>query len=162
MLLRARFWVLVWRRSIRHFKNSDTVEVKSIMTDKMYIRDLAVQCIIGTKPEERRKKQAIVINIVLECDLGRAGKTDKLEDTVNYKKLAEEISDFSGKSKFFLIEKLAAGIAGICLKREEVKAVTVTVDKPGALAKARSAAVEIRRRRAEGRRQTTDDPAALR
>ena len=48
-------------------------------------------------------------------------------------------------SHYFLIETMAARIADICLAAEGVKAVTVSVDKPGALRRARSVAVEIRR-----------------
>ncbi len=48
-------------------------------------------------------------------------------------------------SDCFLIEKLADNIADMCLQELQVRAVTVTVDKPGALTKARSVAVEIRR-----------------
>ena len=48
-------------------------------------------------------------------------------------------------SDCFLIEKLADNIADMCLQELKVRAVTVTVDKPGALTKARSVAVEIRR-----------------
>jgi FolB domain-containing protein len=53
------------------------------------------------------------------------------------------------KSSFYLIEALAQAIADICLEWEQVKAATVTVDKPGALRFAKSVAVEITRRRAE-------------
>lgn len=120
------------------------------MTDKIYIRDLMSTCIIGTKPEEREKKQEVVINIVLECDLASACKSDKLDDTLNYRILKDAIMAFVEKSEFFLIERLADGIAGICLDCEEVSSATVTVDKPGALTGARSVAVEIERSRCGG------------
>jgi len=115
--------------------------------DKMYIRDIRLRCIIGTKPVERKKKQWVVINVVLDCDLRKAGRSDRLEDTINYKDLKDRIAELVEKSKFFLIERMADRIASLCLETPGVRAVTVTVDKPGALTKARSAAVEIRRRR---------------
>jgi len=115
--------------------------------DKMYIRDIEVRCIIGTKPMERKRKQRVDINVVLDCDLRKAGRTDRLEDTVNYKKLKDGIIERIEKSKFFLIEKMADCVARICLETRGVKAATVTVDKPGALTKACSAAVEIRRKK---------------
>ena len=114
--------------------------------DRIYIRDLAVQCIIGTRPEERQKKQAVIIDIALECDLVKAGSSDRLEDTVNYNDLTNEVVSCVEASCFFLLERLADAIAGICLKADGVKAVTVTIDKPGALPHAKSAAVEIRRK----------------
>lgn len=115
--------------------------------DRMCIRDIQLKCIIGTNPSERRKKQWVCINVALDCDLAKAGRTDRLEDTINYKKLKDQIVEMVEKSKFFLIERMAARIARLCLAMAGVKAVTVTVDKPGALTGARSAAVEITRKK---------------
>lgn len=113
--------------------------------DTMQIKDLAVQCIIGTRPEERAARQAVVMNVALECDLLPAGKSDRLEDTVNYSALSRRIAAMAEQSSFQLIERLAHEVARICLEDPKVSAVTVTVDKPKALDKARSAAVSIRR-----------------
>jgi len=115
--------------------------------DKMYIRDLTLSCIIGTKPHERRRKQKVIINVVLECDLRKAGKSDRLDDTINYKTLLEDIVSVAGGRKIFLIERLAKKISDVCLKDRGVKAVTVRIEKPSALAHAAGAAVEIRRTR---------------
>jgi len=115
--------------------------------DKMHINGLSFMCIIGTKPEERKKKQKVVIDVGLECELKKAGRSDKLADTVNYKKLADEIASLVRSSKFFLIEKLAETIARVCLNDSKVKGVMVRVTKPGALEMAHSASVEICRRR---------------
>lgn len=122
--------------------------------DKLYIRDLSIDCVIGTKPEERRGKQTIVINIVLECDRLRACLTDNIDDTVNYNELKKRIIDMAEASRYLLLERMAEAIAQLCLGDRLVAAATVTVDKPGALAEARSAAIEIRReRRKTGPRQ---------
>jgi dihydroneopterin aldolase/D-erythro-7,8-dihydroneopterin triphosphate epimerase len=115
--------------------------------DKIYIRDLALRCIIGLYPEERTNKQDVLINIAMETDLRAAGKSDALTDTVDYKAIKIAILDFVEKSGFNLIESLAEGIAAICLKDKRVQDVTVTIDKPGALRFARSVAVEITRSR---------------
>lgn len=116
------------------------------MADKIYIRDMALSCVIGTKPEERAQKQEVVLNITLECDLAPAGRSDRLEDTVNYNMLKKKIVALVEGSEFFLIEKLAERIADLCLQNERVTAATVTVDKPAALAEARTVAVEIYRK----------------
>lgn len=115
--------------------------------DTMQIRDLVVQCIIGTRPEERLAKQAIVINVTLECDLQPAGKTDSLDDTVNYSALCKQLIAMAEESRFQLIERLAQEVARICLEEPLVSAVVVTVEKPHALANTRSAAVSIHRKR---------------
>ena len=115
--------------------------------DRIYIRDLALRCIIGLYPDERKTKQDVLINVTMETDLRAAGKSDALKDTVDYKAIKLAILDFVEKSSFNLIESLAEGIAAICLKDKRVQCVTVTIDKPGALRFARSVAVEITRNR---------------
>lgn len=115
--------------------------------DKITIRDLALRCIIGLYPEEREKKQDVIINVVMETDLRAAGKSDDLNDTVDYKTIKLNILDFVENSSFQLIESLAEGVAEICLRGSKVQSATVTIDKPGALRFCKSVAVEVTRQR---------------
>lgn len=115
--------------------------------DKLYIRDLTLRAIIGTFPEERREKQDLIFNIELGCDLTKAGNSDDLNDTVDYKKIKKDIIALVESSAFQLIEKLAAETAAICLANPLVQYVKVIIDKPNALRFARSAAIEIERKR---------------
>ena len=116
-------------------------------TDRIYIRDLALRCLIGVYPEERRERQDVIINVVLEADLAPAAASDRLEDAVDYKGLKKSILALVEGSAFQLIETLADRIARLALADVRVRRATVTVDKPGALRFARSAAVEITRSR---------------
>jgi len=119
--------------------------------DKIHIRDLHGRCTIGVFPEERREKQDVIVNITLEADLRTAGRTDRIDDTVDYKAIKNRVIAFVEQSACALIEALAQRIADLCLEDDRVQRVTVTVDKPGALRFARSAAVEIvRQRRVRG------------
>ncbi len=113
--------------------------------DKIIIRDLKISTIIGTFDWERKEKQDLILNIEISCDLRKAGKSDKLEDTVDYKTMKKRIIDLVEKSEFFLIEKTAGSVAELCLATRGVKSVKVTVDKPSALRYSRSVAVEIER-----------------
>ena len=113
--------------------------------DKIFIRDLALRAIIGTIPEERRERQDIIINLEISADLQAAGHSDNLLDTIDYKSLKKQIIAMVEESRFQLLERLAEEIAGICLAVPMTQAVRVTIDKPGALRFAKSAAVEIYR-----------------
>ena len=116
--------------------------------DKVFIRDLALRCIIGIFPEERREKQDVVINVEMHADLRAAGRSDDLNDTVDYKAIKKAILKLVEGSGFQLIESLAERIADLALANEKVEQVIVTIDKPGALRFARASAVEITRSRA--------------
>ena len=115
--------------------------------DRIHIQDLSLRCVIGVLPEERREKQDVVLNVTLFVDLTRAGDTDSLADTVDYKSLKGRIRTLVEDSCFSLVEKLASEVAGVCLADPRVARVAVRVDKPGALRFARSVAVEIERSR---------------
>ena len=115
--------------------------------DRIHIRDLELRCILGLLPEERREKQDVVINITLHADLAKAGATDCIEDTVDYKRIKKAVLAVAEDSSFHLVEALAEKIAAVCLEDEKVARVAVTVDKPGALRFAQSVAVEIERSR---------------
>ena len=117
--------------------------------DRIHIRDLRTRCIVGIFPEERREKQDVIINICLFGDLRAAGRSDRIDDTIDYKGLKKEVLRLVETSQYQLIEALAEAVAAACLEHPKVVEVSVTVDKPGALRFARSVAVEIRRSRCD-------------
>ena len=117
--------------------------------DKIYIRDLRVETIIGVYPQERERKQEIFLNLVLGCDCHAAGVSDALEDAVNYHEIQMNVSEFVGTSRFQLLEALAEHVANICLATDGVMWVRVRIDKPHALEETRSVAIEIERRKEE-------------
>ena len=119
----------------------------SAYNDKIYIRDLSIRCIIGVNQDERTEKQDVVINVIFFTDTRKAGQTDDLDDSVDYKKVKKTILSLVESSEFLLIEKLADEIAKVCLDDSKVQKVNVTVDKPGVLRYTRSVAVEIVRTR---------------
>ena len=115
--------------------------------DRILISDLLVRCTIGVNDEERRDKQDVMINIAISTDLSKAGRSDRLEDAVDYRDLKKRIMNMVENSRFYLVEALAETVAGICLEHPAVTEALVRVEKPSALRFARSVGVEITRRR---------------
>ena len=115
--------------------------------DRILIKDLMLRCVIGVNAEERRERQDVVINIVLETDLSRAGRSDDLADTTDYKALKKRVLSLVEGSQFLLVEALAERIAALGLEAPRVERAIVSVEKPGALRFARSGGVEITRER---------------
>jgi FolB domain-containing protein len=118
--------------------------------DQIEIRDLLVRTIIGTNPEERTQRQDVVINLTMFTDTRRAGQTDNLSDTVNYREVAKQVIALAEQSQFFLVEKLAEEIAALVLEDPRVQGVRVRIEKPGAVRFARSVGVCIERQRRTG------------
>lgn len=118
------------------------------MSDRIYIRDLSLRTIIGIFPEERVKRQDVIVNVVMEVEShAPAAASDHIDDATDYKSITKELIDHVEGSSYNLIETLAERCAEICLAAPAVTQVTVTIDKPGALRFARSVAVEIVRKK---------------
>jgi len=113
--------------------------------DRIEIKDLLLRGIVGINEWEREKPQDILLNLTLFADLGAAGASDRIEDTINYRTLTKQVIEHVEGSARFTVEALAADVARICLADPRVRRVRVRVEKPGALRFARSVGVEIER-----------------
>jgi FolB domain-containing protein len=118
--------------------------------DQIHIKDLHLRTIIGINEEERRNRQDVLINLVLDVDTRLAGESDDIDRAVNYRTITKRIIQLVESSQFYLVEKMAAEIASICLEDPRVEAARVSVEKPGALRFARSVGVTIERGRDNG------------
>jgi FolB domain-containing protein len=117
--------------------------------DRIFINDLQAFCLIGVNENERNEKQEIVIEIALYLDLRPAGRSDILQQTIDYSTLADDIVLLAEQSSYILLEALAENIADRCLVDSRVQQVQVIVTKPMALRSTRGVGVEINRVRKE-------------
>jgi FolB domain-containing protein len=113
--------------------------------DKIFISDLLIRGVIGISDREREQPQDILVNIVLFADTQPAGKSDNVEDSVNYRTVAKMVLAHTETIKRYTVESLANDIAEMCLKDPKVAGVKVRVEKPGAVRFAKSVGVEIER-----------------
>ena len=113
--------------------------------DIIHIRHLRLRCIAGILPHERQRKRTVVVTLRLKCDLRKAGRTDSIADTVDYRDVQRRVEGCVAESQDGLIERLAQRIADAALSVQGVKEVTVVLDKPKALPRCDSVAVEITR-----------------
>lgn len=119
--------------------------------DRIEIKDLLLRGIIGINDEERGKKQDILVNLVLHADTRATARDDSLADAINYRSVTKAIIALVEESAFHTVETLAAEIARAALAGAAVPAVTVSVEKPGALRFSRSVGVAIVRTPADFR-----------
>ena len=117
--------------------------------DQILITDLRARGIIGINDWEREKPQEILINLVIFADLRKAGQSDDLNDSVNYRSIAKKVQAHAETAKRLTVEALAADLARLCLEEPGVERVRVRVEKPGAVRFSRSVGVEIERGKAD-------------
>jgi dihydroneopterin aldolase len=115
--------------------------------DRIFLRELKTETIIGIFDWERKVKQTISIDLEMPADIARAARTDRIEDTLNYKAVAKRVQSYVEASSFQLVETLAENVARICLLEFDLEWVRVTLNKPGAIRNSRDVGVMIERHR---------------
>ena len=113
--------------------------------DRIFIKDLRARGIIGVNDWEREKAQEILINVTVFTDTRRAGETDRIEDSVDYRALAKKVQAHAESAARYTVEALANDLANLCLEVAGVEKVIVRVEKPGAVRFAASVGVEVER-----------------
>jgi len=117
--------------------------------DRIFLRELRVETIIGIYDWERETRQFVSIDLEMPVDIRRAAATDDIADTLNYKKVAKRILGYVEASSFQLVETLIERIAEIIITEFDVDWVKVTLSKPGAIRNSRDVGVAIERVRAD-------------
>lgn len=118
--------------------------------DRIIIKDLLIRGIIGISERERSQRQDILVNIILYGDISAAGKSDDINDCINYRTVAKKTIAYVERSARYTVEALASDIARFCLEERGVMGVQVRVEKPGAVRFAQSVGVEIERFHRDG------------
>lgn len=102
------------------------------MTDRIVLQGISARGFHGVLDFEKADGQDFVVDVTLEVDLRRAGRSDLIEHTVNYAEVAADTVALITGPSLDLIEALADQIAAAALRRPLVQAVEVTVHKPQA------------------------------
>jgi dihydroneopterin aldolase len=119
----------------------------TITDDRIFLRGLECQCIIGFIDWERRVKQKVVLDLEFPTDCARAAASDAVADTVDYKRVAKRVLAYVGESQFQLIETLAHSLAVLLLEEFSLQWIRLSLNKPGAIRHSRDIGVSIERHR---------------
>lgn len=114
-------------------------------TDFVKIKGLKVNAVIGVFDWERAIEQPLLIDVCMTTDISEAGKSDDINDAINYKEVCDDITELCQQTKALLIERLAELIAAHILSKYNTTQVEVSVAKPTAISAAEAVAVQITR-----------------
>ena len=102
-------------------------------TATIRISNLRLRTFIGFNPDEKAKKQDVVINIGIRYRLDGHVLDDRVDDALNYKTVTKRVIDLVENGRFLLLEKLTADVLDACSEHRDVVHAAVTIDKPHAL-----------------------------
>ncbi len=116
--------------------------------DTILLEGIQVPAALGVTAAERRMRRPVRLDIEVETDLRAAGASDRIQQTIHYKRIFEIAADVASNQEHKLVEALGQRIADAVLAKFGVDAVTITVRKPSPIAGVlEHAGVRIRRER---------------
>jgi dihydroneopterin aldolase len=99
--------------------------------DKILMNGMMFYGYHGVLEEEKELGQRFIVDVILYTDLKKAGKTDNLDCTVNYKEVYETIKRIVEDERYNLLEALAERICEDILRLfGTVLKVNVKIKKP--------------------------------
>jgi dihydroneopterin aldolase len=101
--------------------------------DKIFVEKLAIVGKHGVAGHEWSHEQRFVVDIIAYTDTKKAALSDKLFDSLNYTHFCDIARQTIEGESVYLIEKLAALIAGRILEDKRIQKVEVTIRKPSVL-----------------------------
>ena len=116
------------------------------MSDTITLEGLQFFTLIGDLPHERTTPQPLEIDVYVRTDLSRAGRSDRLGDSIDYRLLYRAVADAvedEAEGAPHLLEAVAERVAGRLLALEAVASVRVRCRKPKAVLPGPVANVEI-------------------
>lgn len=90
------------------------------MKDCVFLKDLQAFCRLGIYEIEHKLGQCLRIELELEFDQEKAGKTDSINDTINYVDVSITVRELAASRPFMLLENLAQEITDTLFKKFEI------------------------------------------
>lgn len=113
--------------------------------DVIFIRNLRLATTIGVHQWERGIRQTVVISLEMAFDNRRASASDRVEDTLDYATISDDLRQFVEQSEYQLVESLAEAIGERLMSKFALPWLRLTLEKLGAVRDASSVGVTIER-----------------
>ncbi|MBR6027023.1 MAG: dihydroneopterin aldolase [Neisseriaceae bacterium] len=111
--------------------------------DIIFLHGIKIKSILGVFAWEQVALQTLLLDLDLTLPNSRAGRTDDLEDTIDYADLVMRLRLFTENSSHQLLEALAEDIADFLLREFNLPQVKVRLTKPGILNDVAQVGIEI-------------------
>ena len=120
--------------------------MSEIVRDTVFVRGLLLDAEIGVLEHEKGRRQPLVVDIVLEVEVGPPVEGD-LASVFDYRMPVEAARALVAEGHVELVETFVERLAAACLRDASVRTATIRAEKPEAIPGAAGAGVEIVRRR---------------
>lgn len=113
--------------------------------DRVFLRGLRIETVIGIHDWERKIKQPVILDIEMATDVRCAAASDNIKDAIDYSAVSQRLIDFVSTSQFQLVETLAERCAEILQQEFGIRWLRLCINKIGAISSAQDVGIIIER-----------------
>ena len=96
---------------------------------KILIADLQVHYCIGVTEEERAKPQRLLVTVDMAFDFSSASVSDRVEKTINYADVSQDLLKYGDGRNWKLLERLVANMADHIMAKYKPQSAAVEIKK---------------------------------
>ena len=114
---------------------------------KVLIKDLVLNMLVGIHNFEKKKKQRVRFNLVINIDQNLIPNDKDLKSIVNYEQVIKTITKITSRKHYLLLETLAEKIFFKLFENPRIKKILLRIEKLDIIKNATSVGIELEKTR---------------
>ena len=114
---------------------------------KILIKDLVLNMLVGIHNFEKKKKQRVRFNLIINIDQNLIPNDKDLKSIVNYEQIIKTITKITSRKHYLLLETLAEKIFFEIFENPRIKKILLRIEKLDIIKNATSVGIELEKTR---------------
>ena len=114
---------------------------------KILIKDLVLNMLVGIHNFEKKKKQRVRFNLIINIDQNLIPNDKDLKSIVNYEQIIKIITKITSRKHYLLLETLAEKIFFKLFENPRIKKILLRIEKLDIIKNATSVGIELEKTR---------------
>ena len=114
---------------------------------KVLIKDLVLNMLVGIHSFEKKKKQRVKFNLIINIDQNLVPNDKDLRSIVNYEQVIKTITKITSRKHFLLLETLAEKIFFKLFENPRIKKILLRIEKLDVIKNTTSVGIELEKTR---------------
>ena len=114
---------------------------------KILIKDLVLNMFVGIHNFEKKKKQRVRFNLIINIDQNLISNDKDLKSIVNYEQVIKTITKITSRKHYLLLETLAEKIFFKLFENPRIKKILLRIEKLDIIKNATSVGIELEKTR---------------
>ena len=110
---------------------------------KILIKDLVLKMLVGIHKFEKKKKQRVRFNLVINIDQNLTPNDKDLKSIVNYEQVIKTITKITSRKHYLLLETLAEKIFSKLFENLRIKKILLRIEKLDVIKNTTSVGIEL-------------------